>query len=229
MLGHPRRVRRRGDLRAGLAHRLARRLPGAPAAADHLGRAGARPDRRQAADLGDAGVAGAARAGPGVDGGGDHRPRVRGHRPAQPGLLARPDDPGLAARQAQDGHADRGRAPAAARLGALPAPARPGPAGAVGGDGDDDRLGGGLLLAVQPRRAGSDRAGHHRAGHRLRRCPGAPRARPRPAAAAARRSLVRPGLAATGASAGPACPPSHRRRARRAPGRQSLSRCRRRR
>ena len=49
--------------------------------------------------FGHPGVAGPARPCAGVDGGGDHRPRVRGHRPAQPRVLTRPGDPGLAARQ----------------------------------------------------------------------------------------------------------------------------------
>src|SRR5687768_7627537 len=42
----------RGDLRAGLDHRLARWLPGPPAPADHVAGTDARPDRRQAAHVG---------------------------------------------------------------------------------------------------------------------------------------------------------------------------------
>ena len=50
-------VRRRGDLRPGVAHRLARRLPGAAPQAGHPARPGDRSAGRQAADLGRAHLA----------------------------------------------------------------------------------------------------------------------------------------------------------------------------
>ena len=80
ILGVPKELVGAAIFGAGVAHRLARRLPGAPPAAGDVARADARSDRRQAADVGGVHLAGAARPGAGVDGGAHHRPRVRGHR-----------------------------------------------------------------------------------------------------------------------------------------------------
>ena len=54
VLGLAGRTRRRRDFRPRVADRLARRLSRAASRAGDVGRAGARSDRRQAADLGDA-------------------------------------------------------------------------------------------------------------------------------------------------------------------------------
>ena len=72
-----------------LAHRLARRLPGAPPEAGHDARPVDGPARRQAAHRGGLHLAGPDGRGAGVDGGRHHRPRVRRHRPAQHRLRAR--------------------------------------------------------------------------------------------------------------------------------------------
>ena len=79
IFGVPKELVGSGDLRPCLAHRLARRLPGAPAPAGYLARSDARSDRGQAPDLGRIHLAGAARSGARVDGGAHHRPGVRGH------------------------------------------------------------------------------------------------------------------------------------------------------
>ena len=80
ILGVPKELVGAAIFGARLAHRLARRLPGAAPQADHAARPGHRSARRQAADLRGAHLARADRSRAGVDGGGDHRPRVRGDR-----------------------------------------------------------------------------------------------------------------------------------------------------
>ena len=75
---------------------------------DHDARDAARPDRRQAADLGGLHLAGGARAGAGVDGRRRHRPRVRGVGPALDRVGARDRHRRVGLGQGEDVHADRG-------------------------------------------------------------------------------------------------------------------------
>ena len=101
--GHPRRDR----VRARELHRRARRLDRAPAQEGDDVRQADGPAGRQAARHLRAGLARLARPARRVGGDGDHRARVRGHRPAPAGDGARRGDPGLELGQAQDLRPDR--------------------------------------------------------------------------------------------------------------------------
>ena len=160
-----------GHLRAGLAHRLARRLSGATPRTGH----GAGPDDgpagRQAPHLGGVHLAGAARSGAGMDGRGHHRPRARRDRASQPGLGARRRLWRLAAGQDQDGRAGHGDPAADPRAGRTPAISLPGAGRALGRAAGGAGLGGGLLPGL-PEHAAAGRQGRgfrRGAGRRQRR------------------------------------------------------------
>ena len=144
-------IRRRRDFRAGFTHRLGRRLPGAPPQADHPVRTVHRSSRRQTADAGGAGVAGADGSRAGVDGGGDSRSRFCGDGAAQPVVRARRRDSGIADRQDQDGRPGRGD-PGADPVARAPRVLRDRPGRALGRGARRAGLCRGLLPPLQPLR-----------------------------------------------------------------------------